>query len=119
MENNFYKDKELMNLFCKLSKEEFIQTNPLISELEYNATRCIWRYKGYDNMRTTKEQLRDTEPSIDDMRYDLAEREAMNLNVGSMIDLLMDGFEGLNNIPSVDIREEWESLFGDSNGTGS
>ena len=28
-------------------------------------------------MRTTERQMRDEEPSVDDMRYDLAEAEAM------------------------------------------
>jgi hypothetical protein len=64
-------------------------------------------------MRTTKEQQRDEdkEPSIDDMRYDLAEREAMNMNVSEIIDLLLDGCIGLNEMPSIEIKDEWNQVF--------
>lgn len=64
-------------------------------------------------MRTTKEQQRDEdeEPSIDDMRYDLAEREAINLNVSEIIDLLLDGCIGLNEMPSIEIKDEWNQIF--------
>ena len=43
-------------------------------------------------MRTTKKQSSKSEPTIDDMRFDLAEQEAMNMNVGEIINLLKDGF---------------------------
>ena len=48
-------------------------------------------------MRTTKKELRDKdeEPSVDEMRYDLAEAEAMNMNVGDIINLLMVGWNRL------------------------
>ena len=66
-------------------------------------------------MRTTKKQLRDKdeEPSVDEMRYDIAEAEAMNMNVGDIINLLMDGFEGLDNISDLEIKDEWNQLFGE------
>jgi len=54
-------------------------------------------------------------PSIDDMRYDLAEQEAMNMNVADIINLLVDGYEGLDNISDLEIEEEWNNLFGDNN----
>jgi hypothetical protein len=63
-------------------------------------------------MRTTKQQTRDEEPSVDDMRYDLAEAEAMNMNVSDIINLLVDGYEGLDNISDLEIKEEWDQLFG-------
>ena len=66
-------------------------------------------------MRTTELQLREGEPTIDDMRHDLAEQEAMNMNVGDIVRLLKDGFEGLENMPDIEIRDEWNTLFGDSN----
>ena len=66
-------------------------------------------------MRTTERQLREGEPTIDDMRHDLAEQEAMNMNVGDIVGLLKDGFEGLDNMPDIEIREEWEKLFGEEN----
>ena len=50
---------------------------------------------------------------VDDMRYDLAEREAQNMNVADIINLLVDGFEGLDNISDLEIEEEWNELFGD------
>lgn len=63
-------------------------------------------------MRTTERQTRDGEPSVDDMRYDLAEAEAMNMNVSDIISLLIDGYEGLDNISDLEIKEEWDQLFG-------
>jgi len=59
-------------------------------------------------MKKTEEQ----EPTIDDMRYDLAEAEAMNMNVSDIINLLIDGYEGLDNISDLEIKEEWDQLFG-------
>lgn len=66
-------------------------------------------------MRTTKQQTRDEEPSVDDMRYDLAEAEAMNMNVSDIINLLVDGYEGLDNISDLEIKEEWDQFFGVDN----
>jgi hypothetical protein len=63
-------------------------------------------------MRTTERQTRDGEPSVDDMRYDLAEAEAMNMNVSDIINLLVDGYEGLDNISDIEIEDEWNQLFG-------
>jgi len=62
-------------------------------------------------MRTTERQLREGEPTIDDMRHDLAEQEAMNMGFGDIVRLLKDGFEGLNNMTDIEIRDEWEALF--------
>ena len=65
-------------------------------------------------MRTTERQLRQGEVSIDDMRHDLAEQEAMNMNVSDIINLLLDGFEGLENMDDIEIRDEWNTIFGDN-----
>jgi len=67
-------------------------------------------------MRTTDKQLRDDDdqPDFDTMRYDLAEREAMNMGVSEIIDLLLNGFEGLDNLDDLEIRDEWEQIFGKS-----
>ena len=64
-------------------------------------------------MRTTDRQSRESEPTIDDMRYDLAEAEAMNMGVGQIIDLLLDGVQGLNEIPDIEIKDEWNQIFGE------
>ena len=64
-------------------------------------------------MRTTERQLREGEPTLDDMRFDLAEQEAMNMNVGDIVSLLKDGFEGLDNMPDIEITDEWNKLFGE------
>ena len=64
-------------------------------------------------MRTTQRELREGNPDIDEMRYDLAEQEAMNMNVGEIIDLLLDGCIGLNSMPSVEIKDEWQQIFGE------
>lgn len=64
-------------------------------------------------MRTTNKQLRDDDqPDLDTMRYDLAEREAMNMGVSEIIEILLNGFEGLDNAPDIEIRDEWEQIFG-------
>ena len=64
-------------------------------------------------MRTTERQIREGEPTIDDMRYDLAEQDAMNMNTGQIIEILLDGVQGLNEIPDVEIKDEWNQLFGE------
>ena len=65
-------------------------------------------------MRTTAREMREGEPTLDDMRFDLAEQEAMNMNVGDIINMLVDGFEGRENMDDIDIRDEWNNLFGKS-----
>ena len=62
-------------------------------------------------MRTTKRQMREEKPDLDAMRYDLAEREAMNMGISDIIDLLLNGFEGLELLPDEEICEEWQELF--------
>ena len=37
----------------------------------------------------------------------------MNMPVGQIIELLIDGFEGLDMIEDGEIREEWEQVFGE------
>ena len=64
-------------------------------------------------MRTTQRELREGNPTIDEMRYDLAEQEAMNMSVSQMIEFLINGFEGLDMIEDSEIREEWEEIFGE------
>ena len=64
-------------------------------------------------MRTTQRELREGNPTIDDMRYDIAEQEAMNMSISQMIEFLIDGFEGLGDLPDIEIREEWEQIFGE------
>ncbi len=70
-------------------------------------------------MRTTDKQLRDDndEPDLDTMRYDLAEREAMNMNTSEIIEMLLNGFEGLDDMPDEEIRYEWKEIFGKENET--
>ena len=64
-------------------------------------------------MRITQAQIREGEPSMDDMRYDIAEAEAMNMNVSEIIDLLLDGCVGLHETPAIEIKDEWNRLFGE------
>jgi len=63
-------------------------------------------------MRTTERQTRESEPSVDEMRYDLAEQEAMNMDVSSIIDMLLYGHTPLDEVPDIEIRDEWNNLFG-------
>jgi hypothetical protein len=65
-------------------------------------------------MRTTARQLREGEPSVDEMRYDIAEQEAMNLNISNIIDILMYGCQALDETPDLEIRDEWEQTFGET-----
>ena len=66
-------------------------------------------------MRTTEQQTRDDkQPDIDAMRYDLAEREAMNMPVSSIIDMLIYGCEALEDMPDIEVRDEWNMIFGES-----
>ena len=64
-------------------------------------------------MRTTEQQLREGEPTIDDMRHDLAEYEAINIQTSDVIELLLNGFEGLENIADIEIRDQWNDFFGE------
>jgi hypothetical protein len=64
-------------------------------------------------MRTTRRESREGNPDYDEMRYDLAEYEAMNMNVSQIIEYIINGFEGLDNLPDIEIKEEWEQLFGE------
>lgn len=63
-------------------------------------------------MRTTQRETRENYPDIDEMRYDLAEHEAMNMNVSQIIEYLIYGFAGLDDVPDVEIKDEWEQTFG-------
>lgn len=65
-------------------------------------------------MRTTARQLREGEPSVDEMRYDIAEQEAMNLSISNIIDILMYGCNPLDECPDIEIRDEWEQTFGET-----
>ena len=64
-------------------------------------------------MRTTERQLREGKPTIDDMRHDLAEQEADTLQHSDIMELLLNGFEGLENMDDIDVRDEWNALFGE------
>jgi len=63
-------------------------------------------------MRVTERQTREHEPSVDEMRYDLAEQEAMNMSASSIIDMLLYGNTPLDEVPDIEIRDEWNNLFG-------
>jgi hypothetical protein len=63
-------------------------------------------------MRTTQRDSREGNPSIDEMRYDLAEQEAMNMNVEDIIDMLLYGVSPLEQVPDIEIKDEWEQFFG-------
>ena len=65
-------------------------------------------------MRTTERQTREEAPTIDDMRYDLAEAEAMNMNISDIIDMLIYGCESLEDMPDIEVRDEWNQFFGES-----
>jgi hypothetical protein len=62
-------------------------------------------------MRTTDRQLRTLAPTIEEMRWDIAEHEAMNLQTKDVIDYLYYGFDGLEHKPDIEVRDEWNMLF--------
>jgi hypothetical protein len=68
-------------------------------------------------MRTTDRQLRlashasDT-PTIEEMRWDIAEHEAINMQTKEVMDYLYYGFDGLEHKPDIEIRDEYNMLFG-------
>jgi hypothetical protein len=57
--------------------------------------------------------MSEEEIDVEEMRYQLAEQEAMNMNVADIINLLIDGCEGLDNISDIDIIEEYNKVFKD------
>ena len=65
-------------------------------------------------MRTTERQTRDHEPSVDEMRDDLAEQMAMNMDVSDIMVLLLDGCIGLNETSDIEIKDEYRELFGEN-----
>jgi hypothetical protein len=64
-------------------------------------------------MRTTQRELREGNPTIDEMRDDIAEHYAMNMGVSEVMTLLLDGCIGLNETPDLEIRDDWEETFGE------
>ena len=66
-------------------------------------------------MRISARQSREGEPTIDDMRRDLAEAETDTLldNASDITELLLDGFVGLNETPDIEIKDEWNQIFGE------
>ena len=63
-------------------------------------------------MRTTQRELREGNPTIDEMRDDLAEYEAMNMNTSDIIDMLIYGVEPLDECPAIQVKDEWQQTFG-------
>ena len=55
--------------------------------------------------------MREGKPTIDDMRHDLADQEADNLQRSDIVELLLNGFEGLENMEDIDIRDEWTQVL--------
>jgi len=37
----------------------------------------------------------------------------MNMNTADIINLLLEGYEGLDNISDLEVEEEWNNFFGD------
>lgn len=64
-------------------------------------------------MKVTDRQMRDGLPSTDQMMEDLADREAENMTHSEITDMLIHGIEPLSEMPEIEIRDEWNALFGD------
>lgn len=63
-------------------------------------------------MRTTQRELREGNPTLDEMRFDLAEHEMMNMSDADVINVLIQGVEPLDECPDIQVKEEWEMTFG-------
>ena len=50
--------------------------------------------------------------TIDEMCYELAELDAMNITTLDLVNMLIEGVEGLENMPDIEVREDWENTFG-------
>ena len=64
-------------------------------------------------MRTTQRELRKGNPTIDEMRYDLAEQQAMNMGVEEIIDMLLYGNSPLDDVTDIEVKDEWQQIFGE------
>ena len=60
-------------------------------------------------MRATQQQLREGKPTIDEMRHDLAERDAMDMDVSQLTDLLVELDRA--NYDDEEIRKQWKRIF--------
>ena len=66
-----------------------------------------------DYQQQANSDYKNDKPNIDDMRQDLAEREYDSLNDGTIIDILLEGCKGYNSMPEDEIREMYDSIFGE------
>ena len=66
-----------------------------------------------DYQQQANSDYKNNKPNIDDMRQDLAEREYDSLNDGTIIDILLEGCKGYNSMPEDEIREMYDSIFGE------
>jgi len=64
-------------------------------------------------MRITQRELREGNPTLDEMRYDIAELYAMNMTVNETIEMLIYGNTPLDEAPDIEIIDEWEQTFGE------
>ena len=64
-------------------------------------------------MRETQRESREGNPTIDEMRYDLAEQQAMNMGVEEIIDMLLYGNSPLDDVPNIEVKDEWQQIFGE------
>ena len=54
--------------------------------------------------------MREDNPA-ENVRYDLAEYEAMNMSVSDIIDEF--GVEPLDECPAIQVKDEWQQTFGE------
>ena len=66
-----------------------------------------------DYQQQANSDYKNNKPNIDNMRQDLAEREYDSLNDGTIIDILLEGCKGYNSMPEDEIREMYDSIFGE------
>ena len=57
--------------------------------------------------------MSEEEIDVDEMRYELAEQSAMNMIGSQIVEILLDGVQGLNEIPDIEIKDKWNQIFGE------
>ncbi len=62
-----------------------------------------------------KDRLHIGQTTVDDMMQALAVKEYEMLSDGDLVDILIDGCDGLKTMPEDEIREMYNDIFGGDN----
>ena len=62
-----------------------------------------------------KDRLHTGQTTVDDMMQTLAVKQYEMLSDGDLVDILIDGCDGLKTMPEDEIREMYNDIFGGAN----